>query len=156
MLQTLGVSAKVVKMQDAGLRDMPLNDGSGNNGEFSCQASYRLLITSFDSYKLLVLGLNLKRLQIIQREPQRDAKNFVVVESITNEGRLSDTYCFTEKKRGMGMFNGILTGQCSEITCDKLKRKCCLFIKFKFRAKYEVERHKYYWKTWFALLGQRC
>lgn len=129
MLQTLGVSAKVVKMQDAGLRDMPLNDGSGNNGEFSCQASYRLLITSFDSYKLLVLGLNLKRLQIIQREPQRDAKNFVVVESITNEGRLSDTYCFTEKKRGMGMFNGILTGQCSEITLmTSLKRSavCCL------------------------------
>ena len=26
-----------------------------------------------------------------------------------------NTYCFTEKKRHMGMFNGILTGQCSEI-----------------------------------------
>jgi ribonucleoside-diphosphate reductase alpha subunit len=27
----------------------------------------------------------------------------------------SDTFCFTEEKRGMGVFNGILTGQCSEI-----------------------------------------
>lgn len=27
-----------------------------------------------------------------------------------------DTYCFTEHKRNMGVFNGILTGQCSEIT----------------------------------------
>ncbi len=29
--------------------------------------------------------------------------------------RHDDTYCFTEPKRGMGVFNGILTGQCSEI-----------------------------------------
>lgn len=28
----------------------------------------------------------------------------------------SDTYCFTEPKRHMGVFNGILTGQCSEVT----------------------------------------
>ena len=27
-----------------------------------------------------------------------------------------DTYCFKEKKRGMAVFNGILTGQCAEIT----------------------------------------
>lgn len=29
--------------------------------------------------------------------------------------RTDDTYCFTEHKRGMGVFNGILTGQCEEI-----------------------------------------
>lgn len=28
---------------------------------------------------------------------------------------IEDTYCFTESARGMGMFNGILTGQCAEI-----------------------------------------
>lgn len=28
----------------------------------------------------------------------------------------SDTYCFTEPKRGMAVFNGILTGQCAEVT----------------------------------------
>ena len=27
-----------------------------------------------------------------------------------------DTYCFKEKKRGMAVFNGVLTGQCAEIT----------------------------------------
>lgn len=31
------------------------------------------------------------------------------------EDRVDDTYCFTEPKRSMGVFNGILTGQCSEI-----------------------------------------
>jgi len=34
---------------------------------------------------------------------------------IENENRISDTYCFTEPKRNMGIFNGIITGQCSEI-----------------------------------------
>jgi ribonucleoside-diphosphate reductase alpha chain len=34
---------------------------------------------------------------------------------VLDEERYDDTYCFTEHKRGMGVFNGILTGQCSEI-----------------------------------------
>jgi ribonucleotide reductase alpha subunit len=41
----------------------------------------------------------------------------------------SDTYCFTEPHRGMGVFNGILTGQCSEIilpTDETRTAICCL------------------------------
>lgn len=38
------------------------------------------------------------------------------VVSVVDTGRVDDTYCFTEPKRHMGMFNGILTGQCVEIT----------------------------------------
>lgn len=38
-----------------------------------------------------------------------------VVESVIHEGRFEDTYCVTEKERGMAVFNGILTGNCSEI-----------------------------------------
>uniref|UniRef100_A0A6C0JYJ3 ribonucleoside-diphosphate reductase n=1 Tax=viral metagenome TaxID=1070528 RepID=A0A6C0JYJ3_9ZZZZ len=34
---------------------------------------------------------------------------------IVDSGRIDDTYCFTEPKRHMGIFNGILTGQCTEI-----------------------------------------
>ncbi len=37
------------------------------------------------------------------------------VESVQDLGRLSDTYCFTEPKRNMGIFNGILTMNCNEI-----------------------------------------
>jgi len=117
MLQTLGVSAKVTKMSDAGLKPLPKNDGSGEKGFYPCQDSYRLLISSYDSYRLLQLGLGdyLKRLNIQKRLPQRDAKQFVQIESVIDEGRIDDTYCFTEPKRHMGMFNGILTGQCQEI-----------------------------------------
>lgn len=114
MLQTLGVSSKIVAGSEAGVKELPLNDGSGEYGGFECQECKRLLITSCDAQKLLGLGLNLRRLKIKERVPQRDAKRFVKVESVLDEGRVDDTYCLTEPKRGMAMFNGILTGNCLE------------------------------------------
>ncbi|AGG57940.1 ribonucleoside diphosphate reductase subunit alpha [Vibrio phage helene 12B3] len=115
MLQTLGVSPKIVPAQDAGYKLLPANDGSGELKEFYCKEAWRLLISSYDSYRLLELGLEFNRLKIKKRRPQRDAKQFVKVSAVIDEGRVDDTYCFSEKKRGMGMFNGILTGQCKEI-----------------------------------------
>jgi len=129
MLQTLGVGCKISKTADAGQRLLPANDGSGERKLFGCQDSYRLLITSYDSFKLVSLGLNTKRLKITERRPQRDAKRFNSVISVVDEGRFDDTYCFTEPKRGMGVFNGILTGNCNEIhlmTSDKRTAVCCL------------------------------
>ena len=46
----------------------------------------------------------------------------------------SDTFCFTEPKRGRGVFNGVLTGNCTEITLatgrddtgNKRTAVCCL------------------------------
>lgn len=49
------------------------------------------------------------------KTPDGVVSSFKVV-SVTDEGRVDDTYCFKEEKRGMGVFNGILTGQCVEIT----------------------------------------
>lgn len=114
MLQTLGVSCKISKMRDAGVTQLPANDGTGLNKDFYCQESYRLLLTSYDSFKLVSLGLETHRLKIKLRRPQRDAKQFNKVVSVVDEGRFDDTYCFTESKRGMGVFNGILTGNCVE------------------------------------------
>lgn len=37
---------------------------------------------------------------------------------IIDEGRYSDTYCCTDPKRHKAMFNGIITGQCTEITLN--------------------------------------
>jgi len=115
MLQTLGVSAKVKKCTDAGFHDLPANDGSGEFKKFWCEEAYRLIITSCDVFNLLELGLELKRLKVNKRRPQRDAKRFVIVEGVEDLGRVDDTFCFNEPKRHMGMFNGILTGQCEEI-----------------------------------------
>lgn len=119
MLQTLGVSAKVRIISGSdGIRMLPLNDGTGKLGEYECQPVWRLLISSIDTQRLIQLGLNgyMGRLHVNHRKPQRDAKQFNVVDAIIDEGRFDDTYCFNEPKRHMGMFNGILTGQCMEIT----------------------------------------
>lgn len=116
MLQTLGVSAKMNEAADAGYRKMPLNDGTGEYGDFWCKEVWRLLITSCDVYKLMELGLgqHIRRLSVVKRLPQRDAKQFNKIVTVVNEGRKDDTYCFTEKVYGKGMFNGILTGNCQE------------------------------------------
>ena len=41
--------------------------------------------------------------------------NYVSILKIEYNGRVDDTYCFTEPIKHMGIFNGILTGQCTEI-----------------------------------------
>jgi ribonucleotide reductase alpha subunit len=42
-------------------------------------------------------------------------REFVKILKIENKNRISDTYCFMEPKLHMGIFNGMLTGQCTEI-----------------------------------------
>lgn len=39
----------------------------------------------------------------------------ITVDSVMNDGRTDDTYCFTEPINNAGVFNGILTGNCAEI-----------------------------------------
>ncbi len=116
MLQTLGVSSKVTIMHEAGIRKLPLNDGSGLNGDFNCQASYRLLIGQSGICTLQDLGFKTFRLQLTDHRPNRECTQFVKIVAVIDENRYDDTYCFTEPKRHMGVFNGLLTGQCSEIT----------------------------------------
>jgi ribonucleoside-diphosphate reductase alpha chain len=71
--------------------------------------------------KLFHLGLVLRFNDLYQDIMNIDEANFDKVETkisvskIVHLGKKSDTFCFTEPKRGMGIFNGILTGQCSEI-----------------------------------------
>lgn len=115
MLHSLGIHSKITKLRDEGYKDLPKNDGSGENGKIFCKKSYRLVIPTYESFKLLSMGLNLELLEIDTTKPNRDSKRFVTISSIVDEGRVDDSYCFTEPKRNMGVFNGILTGNCSEI-----------------------------------------
>ena len=75
----------------------------------------RILIASNDVQLLMSLGFKPKRLILKEHNPNRDCKHFVRVTRITPNYCESPTYCFTEEKRHMGVFNGILTGQCTEI-----------------------------------------
>jgi ribonucleoside-diphosphate reductase alpha chain len=115
LLQTLGIPSKVTKNVDEGMKMLPANDGSGELKAFFCQTTYRLLISSSALFKLKLLGFKTFRLQWKGEMPQREAEQFTRVVSVTDEGRKDDTYCFTEHKRHLGVFNGLLTGNCNEI-----------------------------------------
>ena len=130
MLQTLGIHSSVAFARPAGEYELPTNNGTGDNKLYSCQEVNRLLISSVNAQKLLSLGLECKRLSIKESDNiQRDAARFDCVESIEDVEGLHDTYCFTEPKEGKGVFNGILTGQCSEICQPSTEDEsfvCCL------------------------------
>jgi ribonucleoside-diphosphate reductase alpha chain len=125
LLQTCGINPKIRLSQ---MRDKSyLPDGKGGHKYYNVKPIYRLLITSFDLYKLFKLGFSPKRLKITGNEPARNANQFIKILKIDNNNRIDDTYCFTEPKKHMGIFNGIITGQCTEITeySDKNETAVC-------------------------------
>lgn len=113
LLQTLGVNSKIIHGADEGERLMP--DGKGGHKMFLCKETKRLLITSIGLYQLISLGFSPKRLKVSNHLPQREAERFVKVVSVVDEGRKDDTYCCNEPLQHKAVFNGILTGNCSEI-----------------------------------------
>jgi ribonucleoside-diphosphate reductase alpha chain len=113
MLQTCGISSKVTLNKTKKMSLLP--DGKGSQKLYETQNLYRLLIGSNDLQQLCDLGFNPKRLVIHKRSPQRNAVQFVTIDDIKNVGRTDKTYCFNEKKRHAGIFNGVITGNCTEI-----------------------------------------
>ena len=102
MLQTCGINPKIKLLKP------------------SEKAVYCLILSSEDLYQLVSLGFkpskNLNGTMINGSNPQRNANQFVKILKVVNENRISDTYCFTEPKLHMGIFNGIICGNCTEIT----------------------------------------
>lgn len=129
MLQTLGCDSKVTFNRKAGKYLLPANDGTGGDKYYDCKDTYRLLINGNSLYKLLELGLDLKRLKPSGKKPNRECSAFVKVKSIEVLPDLYDTYCANEPKRNKLMFNGVLTGNCNEIflhTSEEESLVCCL------------------------------
>jgi hypothetical protein len=113
MLTRLGVQAVVARSHEAGRKPMP--NGRGGVQEYDCQDFWRLTINNFDTYHLHEVGLPTARLDIFGSVPQRSAKRFVEIVSIV-EDEPCETFCFNEPKNHTGTFNGIVTGQCGEIS----------------------------------------
>ena len=114
LLQTCGINPKIKLSQNREKSYLP--DGKGGHKYYNVKPVYRLLITSCDLHKLCLNGFSPKRLKCSTNKPSRDAKQFIKILKIDYNNRIDDTYCFTEPKKHMGVFNGILTGQCTEIT----------------------------------------
>ena len=114
MLQTLGVNSKITIMSEAGFKSLP-NHVDGNS-DYYCNTAYRILIGSDALYNLQKLGFTTNRLLISGYKPNRNCENFIKVTKIEDLGRTDDTYCVNEPKRHKVIFNGIITGNCQEIT----------------------------------------
>jgi len=115
LLSTLGIQSKIVPANDAGMRLMP--DQHGGEKEYYCQKTERICIGSVQMQQLISMGLNCERMAF-NKYPQRDASQFVYVTDITSSGVVDKVYCFNEPKNHTGIFNGVLTGQCGEITLE--------------------------------------
>jgi ribonucleoside-diphosphate reductase alpha chain len=113
MLVTLGVHSKLAQSFPA--RKTMLPDGHGGYAEFDYKPLWRLLVSSSGLHHLSTLGFKTHRLAWTARKPQRDAEQFVTVVQVISRGRRDDTYCFNEPINHAGVFNGILTGNCTEI-----------------------------------------
>jgi ribonucleoside-diphosphate reductase alpha subunit len=65
---------------------------------------------------LIELGFSPKRLDIQNcRSPHHKTNKFTRIVTVKDNNESGDTFCFNEPKKHMGIFNGILTGQCCEI-----------------------------------------
>ena len=70
--------------------------------------------------KHLTVGMRLIPLTLPENidpevEDELESYDDLEVCGVCDFGEIDDTYCFTEPKRHLGVFNGILTGQCTEI-----------------------------------------
>ena len=110
MLTEMGVSSRWKKMRDAGrTRFKP------EQKEYETQPAYRLIISGTESQTLRELGLPTRRIAVEEVDHQRAAVGYIRVESVIDEGRIDDTYCLNEPKAHKVIFNGVQTGNCSEI-----------------------------------------
>lgn len=83
---------------------------------WECQELWRSSIDSKGLRLLSDIGFTPRRLDVTNcRERHHKTNQYIKIESVEWHGRVDDTYCFNEPKRHMGLFNGIITGQCTEI-----------------------------------------
>jgi ribonucleotide reductase alpha subunit len=136
LLSTLGVQSKIVPGNKAGQRYMP--NHKGGQSLYSCQETKRLCVGATQMQALKALGLKCERLQF-NKTPQRDASQFVTVVDITESGVADTVYCFNEPLRHLGIFNGVITGQCTEVTSEDDSDKCNLGTVWMNRCKNRKE-----------------
>jgi ribonucleotide reductase alpha subunit len=97
MFQTLGCHTRIVKFSDSDKYNIIISEKQLNNLE-----KFGLECKKIDFYK----GMS---------DDNSDFLSAVYITNITKLDKKEDTYCFSEPKRHMGIFNGVITGQCSEI-----------------------------------------
>ena len=115
MLQTCGINSVISLNMNERKAMLPKNDNTNSYKEYNCSKLWRLLIASNQLQQIFELGFSPKRLIIKRCKYQRSANKFITVDKVIDNNRIDKTYCFNEPKRHAGIFNGIITSQCTEI-----------------------------------------
>jgi len=76
---------------------------------------YRLVIKSCDIQKLKENGFHHKKLMENIFYKCTNTRKKIQITATRRTGRIDDTFCFNEPKKHAGIFNGIITSQCTEI-----------------------------------------
>lgn len=114
LLHTLSASCCITMLREAGMKQMP--NGKGGYADYYCEDCFRLMIPALSVTELINLGLKTHRIKLDGHEDcKQDNRHYVTIRSIEHTGRFDETYCFNEPKRHAGIFNGVITGNCSEI-----------------------------------------
>ena len=98
--------------ENQSLIEVHTDDGS----KLTCTPYHKFYIQKSSSDVSKVDAQDLKEGDAIieYKYPDETSKTITIAKIVDNK-RIDNTFCFTEPKRHMGVFNGILTGQCSEI-----------------------------------------
>lgn len=107
MLQTLGVKSKISVSKNIFYKFFP------DKG----LRRYDLIIDNLNISRLVSLGFAPKKIDVTVNNTQllNVQDENVYITGIEDKDQYDDTYCFDEPKEHKGIFNGIITGQCSEI-----------------------------------------
>jgi ribonucleotide reductase alpha subunit len=108
-----------VLVQQTGSDQELIEVKTSDGGSLYCTKYHKFYIIlenlELDMREACKLNIGDKLYQIYEDMNGRLNKRIITVNQVIDSGRRDDTYCFTEPKRHMGVFNGILTGQCTEI-----------------------------------------
>lgn len=103
------------------------------NGEqrvVHCTPYHKFYVKTTDGYTNCIEAQNLVKLDKLESWSAPDGSEFnAIILDVKNNERIDDTYCATEPKRNRLCFNGIVTGNCSEITLPTNTERtavCCL------------------------------
>jgi hypothetical protein len=96
MLTTMGVQATVSKLH-------------------LYSNAYKLIINPYDVLSLKNLGIKFNLLDITDNVPINNEAEHITLVGVKEIGE-DDVFCFTEEKNNTGTFEGIVTGQCVEIS----------------------------------------
>jgi len=127
MLQTCGINTKISIVRKATQSYLP-DVHTEDHKYFDMPSLWKIIIRPYELNKLLDLGFNPEYLQIERNNNiQQSSTKFISVTNVEPLENKSDTYCFNEPLRHAGIFNGVITGNCTEIIeySDSKEYACC-------------------------------